>query len=62
MKTTITLIPLGNKNITNTISPELKSIRGIPLEGYLKSALIGFLLTDAGAYRTKTSTGNTRIE
>lgn len=50
------------KNVASSISPELKYIRSIPLEGYLRSALVGFLLTDAGAYKTKTSTGNTRIE
>lgn len=56
----ITQIAISNK--ARGISERVKYIRTIHLEGFIKSVLVGFLLTDAGAYRTRGSTGNTRIE
>ena len=56
----ITQITISN-NVRN-ISERVRHMRTVQLEGFLKSVLVGFMLTDAGAYRTRGSTGNTRIE
>lgn len=58
MKITITTL----KNVKTNVNNLTKQIRETPVTGFIRSALIGLILTDAGAYRSKVHSGNTRIE